>query len=101
MVLVPMVFDPGEFAVITGTTDSTVGNTVLKDYPSGWTKDNCMVVAFDVNPEGTKVPYGIIKDGSTTSMIDSVALAAQIRVTTRTSYGAGVSFRVMLRRIDL
>lgn len=86
-------------AIITGTTSATLNTSVSFTFPSGFNKDNCFPIYYEVTSTTNNIrTYGLLSNdaplGATISWNDPP------RIITRNSEFAGCPFRVVLMKIS-
>lgn len=90
-----------KFAVLTGTIKGTGGGSVDVDYPSGFTKDNCIVIGQMINNfGGSSFVSGAGYSSSINPIVrlknDKVGITINTDSTSEITYG----YRVMLMKIN-
>lgn len=90
-----------KFAVLTGTITGTGGGSVDVNYPSGFTKDNCIVIGQMINNfGGSSFVSGAGYSSSINPVVrlknDKIGITINADSTSSVAYG----YRIMLMRID-
>lgn len=90
-----------KFAILTGSITGTGGGSTDVDYPSGFTKDNCIVVGAMINNYGgSSYAFGTGLSNATNPNVrlknDKVGISIFTDSTSELTYG----YRIALMRID-
>lgn len=87
------------FTVLTGTIDKTTGYASIS-YPSGFTKDNCIVNGFMTRPSGNDSWSSILPDGAEIVLQNDIYISGGNFYSEEVAYKTDIDYKLVLMKIS-